>query len=423
MLKLESLRQAVLWVFLALSCLAALEPSPYDLMFFVAIAVFARGGLRFDRTMAPFIVSLLAYSAAGLLSLIPYVDESDSVRFAGITVYISFTTVLFAAIVAADPAGRMATIRSGYVFSALVASILAILGYFNVAGLAAYFTTFDGTRAMGPFKDPNVFGPFLVLPIVWLCQDILLGHGRLPSAILKLVTLLLAILLSFSRGAVIDAFGSTILLLGLTFLTSTSPKQRGRTVMVAVLGTVFVAILLSLILTIPTVRDLATSRASLVQDYDAGEQGRFGNQLRSIPMLLDRPFGFGPYRFGQYFPEDPHEVFLSAFASAGWIGGLAFAAFIAITLYFGWALSFRRSTLQREIIALWSGLLPQILQGVQIDTSHWRHLFLMCGCLFGLAAAVRLAPGGAAGADREPRGANDASASAAGATAASAPTG
>jgi hypothetical protein len=26
---------------------------------------------------------------------------------------------------------------------------------------------------------------------------------------------------------------------------------------------------------------------------------------------------------------------------------------------------------------------------VQIDTGHWRHLFLMCGCLYGFAAASR----------------------------------
>ena len=45
---------------------------------------------------------------------------------------------------------------------------------------------------------------------------------------------------------------------------------------------------------------------------------------------------------------------------------------------------------QPEIVALWSSLLPQILQGVQIDTSHWRHLFLMCGCLYGLASAERI---------------------------------
>ena len=95
-------------------------------------------------------------------------------------------------------------------------------------------------------------------------------------------------------------------------------------------------------------------------------------------------------RFSHIFPQDPHDVFLSAFASFGWLGGLGFLSFIGVTVYLGWVLAFRRSTLQPQVVALWSALLPQILQGVQIDTSHWRHLFLMCGCLYGLAAAERV---------------------------------
>jgi hypothetical protein len=139
------------------------------------------------------------------------------------------------------------------------------------------------------------------------------------------------------------------------------------------------------------VRDLALERASLEQDYDSGEQGRFGNQLRSIPMLLELPFGFGPQRFAHIFPQDPHQVFISAFGSFGWTGGLAFTAFFAVTMWLGWTLCFRRSPRQAEVIAVWSALFPQLLQGFQIDTNHWRHMFLMVSCIYGLAAAERIA--------------------------------
>jgi hypothetical protein len=174
-------------------------------------------------------------------------------------------------------------------------------------------------------------------------------------------------------------------LLGLTFATASSSSERRRTVVVAVLCATLIVVSLSIILAIPSIREMALSRASLAQDYDVGEEGRFGNQLRAIPLLLDLQFGFGPLRFSHVFPQDPHNVFLSAFASFGWLGWLGF-----LTIYPGWVSTFRRSRLQPEIVALWSSLLPQILQGVQIDTSHWRHLFLMCGCLYGLAAAERI---------------------------------
>ncbi|MGD0183683.1 MAG: O-antigen ligase family protein [Roseiarcus sp.] len=390
MIRTEPLRQWVLWAFLAVSAFAAIEPSPYEFMFGVAVLVFVGGGLRFDKAMAPLIVTLAVWNAGGLLSLTPFVDERESVTFIAITIYISLTTIFFAAVVADAPSERMAVIRSGYMFAAILAATLGIFGYFDIAGLGPYFTLYDNSRAMGPFKDPNVFGPFLVPPIVWLCQDVLLRRGHFVAATAKLVVLLIGLFLSFSRGAMVDGVASLAMLLGLTFLTAPSARLRGRTVMIAVLGALLVACLLAIVLAIPNVRDMALSRASLAQDYDVGEEGRFGNQIRSIPMLLDRPFGFGPLRFSHIFPQDPHEVFLSAFASFGWLGGLAFLTFVGVTLYLGWALSFRRSPLQPQIIALWSSLFPQVLQGVQIDTSHWRHLFLMVGCLYGFAAAERV---------------------------------
>jgi hypothetical protein len=386
----EPLRRWVLWLFIAVSAFAAIEPSLYEAMFFVALIAFAPGGLRFDRAMTPLIVALAIYDAGGLLSLVPFVDESESVTFIAITIYITLTTLFFAAVVAASPNERMETIRSGYIVAGLIAAALGILGYFNVAGTGDYFTLYDNSRAMGPFKDPNVFGPFLVPPIVWLCQDLILRQARPLVAATKLAALMLGLLLSFSRGAIIDFVASGALLLGLTFLTATSARQRGRTVAIAAILVVLVAVLVAAALSVPEIRDLALERTSLSEDYDSGAQGRFGNQLRSIPMLLELPFGFGPLRFGHIFPQDPHEVFISAFASFGWIGGLAFLAFVAATLYFGWRLSFRRSPLQPQVVALWSALLPQLLQGVQIDTGHWRHLFLMCGCLYGLAAAERV---------------------------------
>jgi hypothetical protein len=386
----ETLRQLVLWTFLACSAFAAIEPSPYEFMFGVALLVFARRGLRFDKLMIPLIVSLAVYNAGGLLALTPFVDESESVTFIGISIYISLTAVFFAAVIAEEPVKRMNAIRSGYLVAALIASFLGVLGYFDIAGLGEYFTIYDNSRATGPFKDANVFGPFLVPPIIWLCHDLLLRRGGVVRTGLPLVALLFGLFLSFSRGAIIDFLASLTLLLGLTYLTAPTFRMRARTVTVAVLGAFFLCALLAIVLAVPDIREMALSRASLVQDYDGGEEGRFGNQLRSIPMLLERPFGFGPLRFGHIFPQDPHEVFISAFASFGWLGGLGFMTFIGVTLYLGWALVFRRSPLQAQAIALWSSLFPQILQGVQIDTGHWRHLFLMCGCLYGFAAFERM---------------------------------
>ena len=185
------------------------------------------------------------------MSLTPFVDERESVTFIAITIYISLTTIFFAAVVADAPSERMAVIRSGYMFAAILAATLGIFGYFDIAGLGPYFTLYDNSRAMGPFKDPNVFGPFLVPPIVWLCQDVLLRRGHFVAATAKLVVLLIGLFLSFSRGAMVDGVASLVMLLGLTFSTAPSTRLRGRTVVVALLGALLVACLLAIVLAIP----------------------------------------------------------------------------------------------------------------------------------------------------------------------------
>ena len=385
----ESLRLKLLWLFLAVSAFASIEPSPYEAMFFVCLLAFARGGLVFDASLSPLVLVLLVFDAAGLVALIPYANESESVSFTFVTIYISFTTILFATLTAGNSLERMKWLRSGYVFAGVLAAILGLLGYFNIAGLSPYFTLYEGGRASGPFKDPNVFGPFLVAPIGWLCQDLLLKRGSTLRSVVFLLIMLLAVFLSFSRGALIDSLLTLLLVMGLTFLTSDSARLRRRVVTSAIAGVVLVAAMLTLALSVPSIREVAMERATLVEDYDAGEQGRFGNQIRSIPMLLERPLGFGPFRFAHYFPADPHEVFLSAFASFGWVGGIAFAVFVALTLYVGIVFAFRRARAQTEFIGVFAAMLPQLFQGVQIDTIHWRHLFLLIGCLFGLAAAAQ----------------------------------
>jgi len=391
MIQIETLRRRTLWIYMAVSGFVAIEPSPYEFMFLVSLIAFGKGGIRFDKVFAPLIFCLLVYDAGGLISLVPFVDEKESFNFIFITVYMSLATIFLAAIVAAAPESRMETIRSGYVVAGVVSAILGIVGYFNIAGTGPYFTTYDNTRAMGFFKDPNVFGPFLAPPIVWLFQDMLLKRSHALAATLKLAVLLLGVFLSFSRGAIFDCLLSIMLMLGLTFISAETPRLRVRTVMVAALGLGLLLAIAIVVLAVPSVRELALERASLAQDYDSGEQGRFGNQLRSIPMLLELPFGFGPQRFAHIFPQDPHQVFISAFGSLGWLGGLAFTAFFAVTRYLGWSLCFRRSPRQPEVIAVWSALFPQLIQGFQIDTNHWRHMFLMVSCIYGLAAAERVA--------------------------------
>ncbi len=380
-----AIQRGTLWLLIALSSFVIIEPAPYELVFLVALLVFAlTGGLRFSQTLLPMAVLLLVYNIGGVISLIPWMDEEPSARFTAVSVYLMITAIFFAAILREDPLARLETIRKAYLFAAWGAALAAVLGYFNIAGLYDSFT-YAG-RASGTFKDPNVLGPFLVLPIVYVLQQVLTGRLGLARGLLTMSLPVLAVFLAFSRGAWGNLAASVLLMVGLMFLTSPSSARRARIVVLTLAALAFAVAALLIALSFENIRSVFEIRASLEQSYDQGVTGRFGSQLRSLPLLLEAPNGFGPLRFRWHFPEDPHNVYINAFASYGWIGGIAYLALIAATCVAGWKLVFTRSPWQNHAIAIWSVLFVTILQGIQIDTDHWRHFYLLLGLIWGLAA-------------------------------------
>lgn len=383
-LSIPRLQRAVLWFFVLCGCFAIIEPSPYEVMFLVTVFVFMITGLRVNRKLIPLVALLLLYNIGGVFSLIPFMDEGPSVRFIAVGVYLMFTTFLFAALMSEDAERRLDTIRSGYIASAWIAATAGVIGYFNVGGLGEFLTLHG--RASGTFKDPNVYGPFLVLPILLVIQMALTARIGLVKAALLMSMPMLGLFLSFSRGAWGNLVLSTMVLFALTFITAQTSRQRARVVGFSVLIVVGAIAALAVALSFEAIREVFLVRASLQQDYDLGVQGRFGNQLRSIPLLLDMPNGMGPLRFRTYFPEDPHNTFINAFASYGWLGGFAFIGLFGATMLAGWQLVFRRTATQPYAVAIWSVLFVTLLQGIQIDIDHWRHVYLMLGLIWGLRA-------------------------------------
>ncbi len=378
------LKRGTLWLLGASSGFALIEPSPYELVFLLAVFVFALTGLRLSQKLLPMALLLLLYNIGGAISLIPWMDEPPSIRFSAVSVYLMITAIFLAAIMAEDAVARIDTLIRGSFVAAWCASIAAILGYFDVAGLGSVFTLYG--RASGTFKDPNVLGPFLVVPLVFILQHVLLARIGLFKGFLMMSVPLVALLLTFSRGAWGNFVASAALMVLLTFLTAPSASRRARIVMLTLVAFVLLAVALLIALSFEEIRSVFEVRASLSQTYDVGETGRFGNQLRSIPLLLDLPNGFGPLRFRFHFVEDPHNVYINAFASYGWLGGFAWIALMGATCYVGWRLTFQRTPWQTHAVALWSILFVTIVQGIQIDTDHWRHVYLLLGLIWGLAA-------------------------------------
>lgn len=387
-LSVATLRRGALWLFVFSSFFVFVEPSPYEVMFLVTAAIFLATGLRTHAALMPLAIGLLLFNLGGAISLIPFTSDRDAVMFITISFYMALTSLFFACLMLEDTSERLELILGAWAPGAAIAGGLGILGALDIFGLVDTFARYGG-RASGTFKDPNVLGPFLCMPAVFLVQNLLLGQTRRPwLAWLMLLPIVGGIFFTFSRGAWGIFIGGAVMTAGLCFLTTQSARERRRIVLCFLLGAGIFVLLLLVVLSDESTRALFEMRASLTQDYDVGVGGRFGNQAIALNMLLSLPNGFGPMQFPKIFHADPHNVYVDAFAAYGWLGGVTYFTTIVMTCIIGWGAVFKRTPWQRRYIALWSVTFLGLLQGFQIDTDHWRHLWLEIGLVWGAAIAT-----------------------------------
>jgi hypothetical protein len=367
-----------------------IEPSPYELMLVANLGLLLLFGARLPASSVPMLVLLALYNFGGLISLLWFLDDVRAVLFIGVSVYLAVSSAYFAMLVQENALVRLHALKWGYIYAAVLATGAGIVGYFDIAGTFERFTTYG--RASGTFKDPNVLGAFIVLPIVFLVQDLITDRRLRMRTLAPLGIILLGLLLSFSRGAWGHTVASLALMTAMTFLLVAGPQLRLRIVVLSTAGAVAAVLGLVLILSIDEVRQMFEIRASLSQDYDVGTTGRFGKQLLAIPELLGLPNGYGPLQFHHHWQEDPHNVYVNAFASYGWLGGLAYVTLTLATLVIGWKTVATPSPVQPFAIAVWSTLFVLILIGFIIDTDHWRHYYMLLGLIWGLYAVTLRSP-------------------------------
>jgi O-antigen ligase len=376
----------VFWICAISGSIVFIEPSPYDFLILLTILIWIVGGFSIHKAVLPFIFLLSMWILGGYLSLIPYWNEPDPTDFMVHTLFISATGIFYALFFSENTKERIDICLRGYVLSCVLAAAIAIVTWLGTFGQGEEFIR--NGRAMLPFKDPNVLGSYMVPGILYLVQRLLLGRAKyLLVTLVALAASTTALFLTFSRGSWAAAIISVLLLTAMSFYTADSRRMRRGIIFTAAIVAAATVIAVLLIISNDQIRELFFQRATVAQDYDEGPTGRFGNQLRSIPMLLERPNGFGPLRFRLIFDLDPHNAYVNAFASNGWLGGFSFFGLVLTTSFVGFRGSFTRSPFLRETQVVWAATFVFFLQAFQIDIDHWRMFYITFGAVWGLEAA------------------------------------
>jgi hypothetical protein len=343
-------------------------------------------GVRFDRMLAVPFVLLLLWNIAGLMSLLNVAGDEKAIQYAGTSVYLGVAALVFACLLAKNTKSRLATISSAYVLTAVIAALCGVAGYFSLFPGAYDQLTFLG-RAQGLFKDPNVYGPFLIWPALIVLERMIARHIGLKD-ILFVGIILLGLLLSFSRGAWFHLAVSGTVMLALIFLTAPTPKSRMRIFALAAVGIATLAILVVVLLNVDSIGGMFRDRAHLLNSYDVGDGGRFRLQELGLDALFEFPNGLGPFEFARIHGLQQHNVYLQAFIVYGWVGGMTYILLLLSTLWVGFRTALIRTPWQPYVITAFAAFVGEVAEGFVIDTDHWRHFFLLLGVIWGLTAAT-----------------------------------
>jgi O-antigen ligase len=372
---------------MAISSLVYIEPAPYDVALVgLSLALFA-AGMRVPRQIHLAVLLLGVFVFGNVLAAALAHDPLQTLRSLGIRSYMVLSWLFFVCLVATDPERILPALWKGYLVAALGAALFGIAEYYDIV---ASVGRDGGTRARGVFKDANVFGPFLVPAVLYAVHRLRDPASRRRALYAALIpVLVLGILLSFSRGAWINLALSLALLL--LFLLGTARPRReklgtalaGGLVLAAGAAVVIAAV------SFTTASERFAERAVLAQRYDLQEGGRFYTQRLSLERAGGSPLGVGPGRTDEEFGLEPHNLYLHVLVEGGWIAGLAFYAVIGLTLALARHALAAEPPLRDEFIVVFSATLGILAQSLFIDSTHWRHLWLLLGLCWGLIVVAR----------------------------------
>lgn len=367
------------------------EPAPVDILTMGLIVGLPVIGLtHLNGGLKIFLAIWMVIAGCHIASILLATDTGDSLIHVVVSLYLFIAAVVFAAFVARRPRAHTQLILAAYTAAAVIAALAGVAGYFGIVpGADALFTKYG--RATGPFKDPNVFGAFLVPAVVYALHSVLNSQSWrkvVMGAVFGLLSS--AVLLSFSRGAWAATLIALVIYLALSFVTAKFHRQQLKIAAMVLIGGIFSVAALIAVAQTDSIGNLLSERAQLTQAYDEGHEGRFGGQTKALDVILSHPFGIGPLDFaGSYHSEEVHNVYLTMFLKAGWLGGGLFLILMAVTLAFGLRHALRRTATQPFFIIAFAALVAIIFEGLLIDIDHWRHFYLLMAVVWGLMLSDR----------------------------------
>lgn len=361
------------------------EPAPPDLLLALALGTGLVTGRLLISHVPPLVLILLGgFAATNVFAVSAAIDQRLSMHFALVTVFLLCVAAFMPMYVTNARVARL-LVRC-YLLGAVPAALLAALAMFMTFPFSEWLLGLEGARAQGLFKDPNVFGPFLVPPAMIVLEELFRPRLLTSSRAVKvamLIALIAGVLLSYSRAAWINATVAMAVMLVVLFLRG---RDGGRRLVIGLVTMLALLLAAVAIVVLTSSSDFFAERAQ-VQSYDSE---RFSTQARGLQYAAEQPLtGIGPGQFEIISPVSAHSLYVRAAAETGVTGFAMLACVLALTL----GMAVHQTLTGRDsqgigaapLLASWCGLL---VNSAVVDTIHWRHFWVVAGLIY-VGAAVR----------------------------------
>lgn len=362
-----------LFLTMVVSSFVSFEPAPYDLLMIGFIAFgFLFSFNKITKELVFPIVIVCIFLVSNLISLFFVKEMGGALFFTGITFYLAFTWIALVGMKDYLKPEILNFILKGFLVSACLSAIIGILAYFQLIPSSDEYLLFGRPKAL--FKDPNVFGPFLVVPTLFaISMTELRGTSNWKKSIYLLLFFLLiaGVLLSFSRAAWGNfVISFTIYILG---MKKGAIGKRIRTILfLAIVGVPALIYFIQM----PAVEDLFSERLGY-QNYD---NDRFDTQKQAIQSGISNPIGVGGGQAGSVLQYEPHSLYARVFAENGVLGLLSFFLLFLMSTHRVYK-SYLQIKSERSVfyLIIFASLIGIGFNSFFVDTLHWRHFWLLLG--------------------------------------------
>lgn len=360
-----------LFLTILVSSFVRFEPAPYDLLMMLFIVLgFLFSLYKMPKEMAFPMIVVCLFLISNLLPLFFVKEMGEVLVFTGITFYLAFMWIALVSFAHQTEKLSIKLIMNGYLITASLVALLGTLAYFQVIPFADELLVYG--RATAFFKDPNVFGPFLVMPALFTIsltemKNIPFSRRLLYFAIFLLLAI--GILLSFSRAA----WGnfSISLVIFLLILKKEWFRKRMRTI----LTLFFLGLpLLFYIIQTPMVEGLFENRLG----YQGYDDNRFGTQKAVFTTGLSNPLGVGGGQSDHLVNMSAHSLYARVFTENGILGLVSLLLLLLLSIRKAYQ-SYRQKENESSVfhLVIFASLIGFAFNSFFVDTLHWRHFWLL----------------------------------------------